>query len=346
MVKTLKITTIAVAVFALAFIIFIAAKGIASDEGIEKFLSAQGVAEQLQAGSAGSTPSAGDQETPLIRQAKAFALRIDPPPPPQPVVPKGTPAQTEPTRRPQVDVSAKFTLVGTSYYTGDEENSWALINEVGKGWHWVKQGEKAGHLIVEKIGDGVVLIRDGSKTYELAAERTQKVDYVKSFTGTVSSGKTVPAWRSAEKAATNAESSQRTDVSSTENQPIVPELSPEEAKKQLEENAEWVRQLQENPESLGMTDEEAKELEGLGEMLKSLETEIEAIEPNEPNAADKSDLAEAEPNSTKNSNIAKTEDANEQNSSEIKESRRIRRDERDGQDEEVSRPSRRSRRPR
>jgi hypothetical protein len=38
MVKTLKITTIAVAVLALALIIFIAAKGIASDKDIEKFL--------------------------------------------------------------------------------------------------------------------------------------------------------------------------------------------------------------------------------------------------------------------------------------------------------------------
>ncbi len=313
MVKTLRITTILVALAVFGIIISIAVKGIASDEAIEKFLTTPGVAEQLQAGSAGLKPSDDSQETPLIRQARAFALRIDPPPPPKPVVPRDKSPRSKPNRRPQTPVSAKFTLIGTSCHTGDEEDSWALINEVGKGWHWVRQGEKAGHLIVEKIGDGVVLIRDGSKTYELAAEREERIDYVKSFTGTVALDKTIPAWQSAERAVTKVESSQQTDVSSTENESVEPQKSLEDAKKELEENAEWIRQLQENPESLGMTDEEAKELEGLGEMLKSLETEIEAIEAiesNEPNAADKSGSTEAEPNSTENSNAAKTEDAN------------------------------------
>ena len=279
MVKTLKITTMLVAVLALVFIIFIAAKGIASDKDIEKFLKTPGVAEQLRAGSAGNKPIDTDQDTPLLRQAKALALRINPPPPPAPA-----PVQLQPESvRPKVEVSAKFTLVGTSFYPGDVANSWALINEVGKGWHWARQGEKVGHLMVEKIGDGIVLIRDGSETYELTAERKQKPDYVKSYTGPADANKTVAPWRSIEKPAALPESKEQIPVSSTENTQTIPPPEPKVTKEDIQENINWMKQLQEDPESLGMTTEEAKELEGLGEVLNSLETELKNIDLNEPN---------------------------------------------------------------
>jgi len=277
-----------IALAALGLIIFIAAKGIASDKDIEKFLAAPGIAEQLQAGSAGGEASNLEQDTPLIRQAKQLALRINPPPPPQPV--RVEPPPDAP--RPKATITAKFTLVGTSYHTGDEENSWALINEVGKGWHWAKQGEKIGYLVVERIGDGVVLIRDEGSTYELVAERQQKPDYVKSFTGIITSEKTIPAWQGKEGTVTEAVSEDKTSVSSTENTQPVPTESPKPTKEQVQENINWLKQIQENPESLGMTAEEAKELGDLGDMLKTLETELKTVEPNEPNVA-------VEPNSVK-----------------------------------------------
>ncbi len=296
MVKTLKITTFLIAVLALGLIIFIAAKGIASNKDIEKFLAAPGVAAQLQANSAGKKESDVERETPLIRQAKEFALRINPPPPPQPVRVESPPEAP----RPKAAITAKFTLVGTSYHTGDEENSWALINEVGKGWHWVKQGNKVGYLTVERIGDGVVLIRDGANTYELVAERQQKPDYVKSFTGRLD--KTTVAWQSAQNAVTEAVSEDQTGISSTESAQPVPTEGPKPTKEEVQENINWLKQLQENPESLGMTAEEAKELGDLGDMLKAFETELKAIEPNEPNTASafaKASSDKAEPNSIK-----------------------------------------------
>ncbi len=283
-----------IALAALGLIIFIAAKGIASDKDMEKFLAAPGIAEQLQAGSAGGEASNNlEQDTPLIRQAKQLALRINPPPPPQPV--KVEPPPDAP--RPKATITAKFTLVGTSYHTGDEKNSWALINEVGKGWHWVKQGEKIGYLVVEGIGDGVVLIRDEGNTYELVAERQEKPDYVKSFTGTITSEKTIPAWQGKEGTVTEAVSEDKTSVSSTENTQPVPTESPKPTKEEVQENIDWIRQIQENPASLGMTVEEAKELGDLGDMLKTFETELKGLEPNEPNVA-------VEPNSVKIPNVA------------------------------------------
>jgi len=294
MVKTLKITTFFIAAVALCFIIFIAAKGIASNKNFEKFLAVPGVAEQLQTGSsAGKKAPDSEQETPLIRQAKAFALRINPPPPPEPVRVEPPPSVEAP--RPQATVTAKFKLVGTSYHIGDEKNSWALIDEVGKGWHWVKQGETVGHLVIEGIGDGIVLIRDGSNTYELTAERQGKPDYVKSFSGTVTE-KTVPSWQGKASTVTEAVSTDQNSVPGTENaqpaQPVPEEQPKPPTKEEIQGNINWLKQIQENPESLGMTAEEANELGNLGDVLKSLETELKNTESNEPNAP-------VEPNSVK-----------------------------------------------
>ncbi|MBN1787858.1 MAG: hypothetical protein JW806_05625 [Sedimentisphaerales bacterium] len=290
MVKTLRITTMLIALAALGVIIFIAAKGMAVDKGIETFLSTPGIAEQMQAGSSGVKSTAGDQETPLIRQAKAFALRIDPPPPPAAVARTASTQGRRTAPSPKVNtITAKFKLVGTSYYPGEDGNSWALIDEVGKGWHWVRLGEKVGHLTVERIGDGAVLINDGGKSYELAAERQQKTDYVTSFTGQDVLEKTVHNWQSGSSAVTQVESSGPAEVldtqtSSEEDSGITAE--------DLQENLDWLKQLQENPEELGMTDEEAKELEGLGELLQSLETEIKTIESKEPNGPGEPNLAD------------------------------------------------------
>lgn len=296
MVKTLRITTFLIAAAAVALVIFLAAKGLASDKEIEKFLASPGIAAQLQAGEAGKAAEIG-QETPLLRQAKAFALRINPPPPPS--VAQPSPRQEI---RPKAVVSAKFKLMGTSYYPGDENSSWALIDEVGKGWHWVRQGEKIGYLVVEKIGDGVVLIRDEENTYELAAEREQKPDYVESFSGNIARERTIPAWQGKESAVTEAISTDRTRDIGTEN--AQPQTEPEITKEQVQENINWLKQIQENPEALGMTAEEANELGDLGEFLKSFETELQTAEPNSPAKPN-------EPNIVSEPDLPKAEDANE-----------------------------------
>lgn len=273
MAKTVRITMIIAACGALGLIILIASTGIASDKNIEKFLNSKGVAEQMQSGAAGK--STIEQETPLIRQAKAFALRINPPPPPEPVAP---PPQQE--IRPKVEVSAKFKLVGTSYYADDEAHSWALIDEVGKGGHWVHAGEKIGYLMIDKIGDGVVLIRDGNNTYELEAERAEKPNYVKSFSG-IDVNRIVPEWQGKKSSVKEAFSQGQTVANNTDNAQSQTEDA-NALRQQVENNVKWLQQLQTNPESLGMTKEEANELGNLGEFLKTIQAEVPA-DANEPN---------------------------------------------------------------
>ncbi|MDD5011534.1 MAG: hypothetical protein PHQ00_05375 [Phycisphaerae bacterium] len=271
MIKTLRITSFLTAVTALGFFVFIAARGMAANEDVEKLLKLPSVAEQFQAG---QKPASGEAETPLMKQAKALALRINPPPPPAP----SRPVPSAPAApRPQATVSAKFKLIGTSYHFGDEAGSLALIDEVGKGLHWVKQGGKVGHLIIEKIGDGKVLINDNDKTYELVADREKRPDLVKSYSGTVVEDKPIILWESTESVAGQTESVVPS-VGGAETS--VQEQDPEELRRQTQENIEWLKQLQQDPNSLGMSDEEAQALSGLGELLKTLESEIEQIDGN------------------------------------------------------------------
>ena len=175
----MRITGFLAAAITLGLLIFISARSMAANDKVESLLKIPGAAEQFQANLAGKRDTSGEEETPLLKQAKAFALRINPPPPPAPVIKAPTPDAP----RPQATITAKFKLIGTSYHIGDANDSWALIDEVGKGLHWVKQGGKVGYLTIEKIGDGGVLINDNGKTYELTADRVKRPDFVKSYTG-------------------------------------------------------------------------------------------------------------------------------------------------------------------
>ncbi len=148
--------------------------GLSGDEKMEAFLAAPGKAQQLkQQGIQHS--SREDQVSPLVLRARDFALRINPPPPPPPPVARSarlTPKEGPP--RPAGDVPVQFELMGTGYFPDKPEKSWALVNEVGKGMHWIKSGESIGHIKIEQIKDGSIVIKDGEKSSELVAKREIK----------------------------------------------------------------------------------------------------------------------------------------------------------------------------
>jgi hypothetical protein len=53
--------------------------------------------------------------------------------------------------------------------------SLALIDEVGEGRHWVREGTQVGHVTVERIKDGVVIARGGQETFELAVPMKEEI---------------------------------------------------------------------------------------------------------------------------------------------------------------------------
>jgi len=242
---------------------------------LKEILSRPGVAEQMQASYSGKSTYDGQQDTPLVVQAKKFALRINPPPPPEPVQ---RPATENRPVRPKAEVSASFKLLGTSYHFGDAAQSWALIDEVGKGMHWVKQGGKVGHLNIEKVGDGSVLINDNGRRYEIVAERKNMPDLVKSYSGQLEKSEPVKLMEGVEKpeekTVTAEPAATSPQVPVVEQIPAEPEPTPEEQLQKTQENIEWLKQIQ----SEGMSESEANELEGLGQMLKMLEDEAKNLQ--------------------------------------------------------------------
>jgi hypothetical protein len=143
--------------------------GVRSDPKIEEFIKSPGVVDKFTAAK-GQNPAPKNAETsPLIKQAAGYGQILNPPPPPPPKTPPvGTP-QGPATPAPPV-VAVKFDIVATSYYASHPEQSFVLIDEPGKGLHWVKQGSAVGHLTIDKVKDGAIVVRDGQRTSEMAVK--------------------------------------------------------------------------------------------------------------------------------------------------------------------------------
>jgi hypothetical protein len=113
----------------------------------------------------------------LIREAERLALFLNPPQakPVQlthralPSSMASTPQTSAPAIRPQLS-TAKFTLHATSYYPSSPDESLALIDEPGKGLHWIRQGSQVGHLAIQEIRTGVIVLRDGKRIQEMLVE--------------------------------------------------------------------------------------------------------------------------------------------------------------------------------
>ena len=176
MIKTLRITSIIAVVLAVVFFVFPAVFGFRGDKQIEQFLNSAGVIEEFRESKGDKVEDRQHEISPLVKQAEAFALYLNPPPKPEPV-PTAPVAKNEP--RPAGPVAAKFKLIGTSRHVLQPELSLALIDEPGKGLYWVRQFSKVGHLIIEQVKDGLVVVRDGKSTFELVAERPEKRSLLK-----------------------------------------------------------------------------------------------------------------------------------------------------------------------
>ena len=178
MIKTLRITSVVAAVMAVAFFAFPAVFGVRGDEQTERFLDSASVIEKFKKLRGDKSAKGRSQVSPLVKQAEAFALYLDPPKPKTRITTPGGRPTPIVTPRPDV-VSAKFTLIGISYYASHPELSLVLIDEPGKGLHWVRQSGKVGHLIIEQVKDGLVVVRDRQRTFELAPKRAETTSLLK-----------------------------------------------------------------------------------------------------------------------------------------------------------------------
>ena len=191
MIKTLRITSIVAAVLAVIFLVFFVFPvvfGGYSDEHLESArggLDSPGVIEKFNKTVGNKAKTSQNEISPLVQQAGAFALYLDPPKPRMPRTPTGGGASGV-TRGPAV--TPKFKVLGTSYYKGQPELSMALIDEPGKGLHWVRQSGEVGHFLIEQVKDGIVVFKDGKGTFELEAEQKPEISLLEGAPG--ASGRT------------------------------------------------------------------------------------------------------------------------------------------------------------
>lgn len=178
MTKTLQITIagggVGLVVLFGSLIVF----GAHTDKEADALLGSVGAVEEFQKTQGNKTKIDEPQNSPFVKQAQAFALFLNPPPKPE-EKPKSAKIFNAISRPAPESFSPKFKLIGTSYYQQEPNMSFALIEEPGKGLHWVRQAGKVGHSVIEKIMNGSVTVRSGENVTELKAERQPQKSLVK-----------------------------------------------------------------------------------------------------------------------------------------------------------------------
>jgi hypothetical protein len=177
--KALKALSIFAALCAVASVVFVVVLGIQDDQQIEKFINAAGAIEQFRTG-VKTTDETTDKVSPLLKHARAFGLRINPPPPPKPKKPKApskpqVAKKTTPDRpKPKAPVSAKFKLLATCRYEQQPARSLALLDMPVKGIKWYRQGDDVGHLKIQEVKDGSVVCSDGQELFVPVSSKKTK----------------------------------------------------------------------------------------------------------------------------------------------------------------------------
>ncbi len=134
-----------------------------------------GAVQAFRESTGGLKPDGTERTSPLVKQAEAFASCLVPAQPAKkveaPLTGQATALPTLPIR--PVAASAKFKLVGTSYYPNQPKRSMALISEPDLGAdseRWVKEGSQVEHFVIHEIRHGLIVYRDGDNLREMAVE--------------------------------------------------------------------------------------------------------------------------------------------------------------------------------
>ncbi len=179
--------------FALVAIALAVMPGAYGDPEVKNLLQSSGACDNWQTHAhahahahARDDPRDRPKNSPLVQEAERFALLLNPPQvtPARPTDRAASPmamamaATTTaaaavkalgPGLRPR-QATAKFTLHATSYYPSSPDESLALINEPGKGHHWVRQGRQVGYIVIQEIRTGMIVWRDGDRVREMLVE--------------------------------------------------------------------------------------------------------------------------------------------------------------------------------
>jgi len=129
--------------------------------------------------------------SPLVKQAAAFALYLNPP---KPLKKKASASQSVTERIVSTaelpKTTPKFILLATSYYRVKPEESLALVSEPGMESRWVTQGTRLGHFVVENIQQGKISCKDRERLIEMAIDAKAPARSTPNLQTTLASGDT------------------------------------------------------------------------------------------------------------------------------------------------------------
>ncbi len=169
MVSTLRIASVVAVVVAGLFLASVT--GLASlraldagrDEELQSILDAPRVVTKFQESQGDKAQDRQDAISPLVREAEAFALYLDPPAPP-----KGRTETPNIARTPRhlpgpQTTTAKFDLLGTCYSAASQSECFAYIQmQDGKTYRWVRTGDEIGYMTVKEIRRDSIVCWDGN----------------------------------------------------------------------------------------------------------------------------------------------------------------------------------------
>jgi hypothetical protein len=177
MINTLRITSVVAVLLAGVFFIFPVVCGVRSNQRVDALIAAPGVREKFENAADSKAKSTENRASPLVQQAEAFALYLNPPKSKAPALRLGP--KTASLTRIMPPTTPKFKVLGTSYCPNNPKMSLVLIDEPGTGLHWVRQSSKVGHLLVEEVKDGLVVVKSGQEKFELAIEKAPEAATIK-----------------------------------------------------------------------------------------------------------------------------------------------------------------------
>jgi len=156
MINTLRITSIIASCLAIVFLSLSVFLGLKPDPAKADFIT-----ELTKFNNEKLTNSSGivsnKTDSPLVLQAQAYTLKVNPPKPREEV------SVAAIRQEPEV----RFKLLGTAFYPKTPEKNIALIDSPGKGQHWVKVNEDIEGIKIEKILDGKVIYKKNGKSIAL-----------------------------------------------------------------------------------------------------------------------------------------------------------------------------------
>ncbi len=190
MIRTLRITSVLVAIGAIALLGFSVVYGIEKDPEVLALVQSEGPVAQFQQ-SQGRTAAQQNinAKHPLVVAAEAYAILMNPPKPKSRAPIKRGPSSKIKTSA-SVKLSSSTRLVGTCYNAEDPSLSFALVDMPGKGQRWVSIHDKIDHHTVGEILKGKVILLNGDKRQVLAVEKTASLSLIKGENGQLSTGAT------------------------------------------------------------------------------------------------------------------------------------------------------------